>query len=323
MKKFIFSTMIIASVVGCTQRGANADVESNEIRLFSGMADPASSKATKVAFTPNSEIEGLQILRAELPAPGVPNFENSTLLWANRDASAQGAITWQNPQYYKPTSEYVYFASYYPSGVVVNKVTTMTIDGKTDIITAPMVYAGNATSPQAAMLSYSHELAQIEVICTTKQSDDNADVTIAAWGNITRISIQDTKPSMTYTWATRKTAAVGANSTIDFVSKDYTTDFASQPIAKYSATPEAIAFGMFAPSNSQFLTLKLQFDGAGLSNGGIRTATVDLGTGKTLKKGYKHVITCTFTKNTNTPINAQSTIEDWKTGGANGDIEFN
>lgn len=323
MKKIIFSAMIIASIVGCTQREVNTGVESNEIRLFSGMADPVSGKATKAAFAPNSAISGLQILRVDLPVQGTPSFENATLVGANREGTTAGNIVWQNTQYYSQSFHHAYFASYYPAGTVVDKVTTITIDGKTDIMTAPAVYAGVKGNPVPAGLAYAHELAQVEVICTTKQGDANPDAVIAKWGKIQRISMKDTKASMTYTWASQKTAPAGANSTIDFVAKDYTNDFTPRSIAKYSATPEAIAFGMFAPLNSQLLTLELQFDGTGLSNGGVRSAVVDLGAGKMLKKGYKHVITCTFTTSTETPIVASSTVDAWKEGGANGDVEFN
>lgn len=323
MKKFIFSAMIIASIVGCTQREINTGVESNEIRLSSGMDEQISGKASKAAFASASAVNGLQILRIDniMSTPIPTDFSNAKLIEANRATS--GAVTWLNPQFYNNQAHHVFFASYYPSGAVsADKVTTIAIDGKTDIMTAPAVHGGNSTTPSQAQLKYKHELAQVEVICKVAPGAVEAQ-TIGRWGNIKSIKMKTAKPSMAYTWASQKIVPSGSDASIPFWGQDYTTEFATQPIGGLTAT-QPIAFGMFAPTTSQLFTVEMQFDGAQIvaENNGIRTATVDLGTGNKLERGKKHVITCTFNQVQANPVVVTTTIEDW-TVGATGTGEFN
>lgn len=323
MKKFIFSAMIIASVVSCTQRDTDAGVESNEIRLSSGMDDQISGKASKAAFGGASAVNSLQILRLDnsVSTPIPKNFTDAKLVEANR--ATDGNTTWSNPQFYRSTQEHVFFASYYPSGTIsADKVATIAIDGKTDIMTAPAVYAGNTASPINAQLKYRHELAQIEVICKVATGEVE-NQTISRWGNIKSIKMKSTKPSMDYNWASQRIAPSGSDAYISFWDEDYTNEFVEQPIGGLSAT-KAIAFGMFAPSTSQLFTLEMQFDGAAIisTNNGIRSAVVDLGAGNKLERGKKHVITCTFRANQSNPIAVTTSIEEW-TVGATGTGEFN
>lgn len=314
MKKFLLAAMMIAAVSSCSKnetvdKGGNKD-GLNQINLSTGVA------GTKAAFTPNSGVSELQfLLKTGSNMPTSFAGPDVKLAVGDRAADAEGKITFATAQYHDATLN-TYIASYYPAGTVTNDVVAWNVNGKVDIMTAAAVDAGTnaaaAVGTPSAMLDYKHALAQLVVSCQAEAT--KATEVQARWGKVTGVSISNSASRFTYSYATQATAPfVGSEADIALSAADYTASFAPLTLVETPAA-DLSAAGMFAPSTSNFITLKVDITG-GTEGTTRKTVVVDLGAGKSFERAKTHVITLTFKeKPTEKEIEVKSSIEAWGTG---------
>lgn len=312
-----------------------------EIRISAAIEASAQSKAVTRDVTTlegpidgTTDIAGIQFLRKDddnsTQTSGL-SFDGVTVITGTRGKNADsggGNITFDNsaPQYDLVNNKYAYFVAYYPAGAVNSSVATFTIDGKTDILYAPLFNAGRYTDiTSTPAMTFKHALAQLEVVCKAEENV-SADVMKEVWGKITKIEIA-TKETAKYKYSDQSfefTTTEGSGSgskKLPLLKADYKTTFESIDIPA-STNSTANAAGMFAPaaenSNDAItLTITTQID-----NGSEVTTEVSVQltdgesspTNKGFERGKKHTATLTFKSSTKEISVTGTTVEAWSTG---------
>ncbi|MCD8093613.1 MAG: fimbrillin family protein, partial [Bacteroides sp.] len=338
MKAIIIYSLALAALTSCakseeaiTPDNPNNPLPPKEIHISAAIEASAQTKAvTRVDATPlegpidgTADIEGIQFLRKDDAASQSSlSFDGATLITGTRtknDDNAgttnDGDITFDGtaPMYDLVDNKHAYFVAYYPAAAsVTSNVASLTIDGKTDILYAPLYDAGcyaPTGSVSGSSMTFNHALAQLEVVCKA-ESGVSADVIKGIWGKIKKIEIA-TKETAKYKYSDQSfefTTAEGSGSgskKLPLLKADYKTTFASIDIPASSNTTVNAA-GMFAPAaenstNAINLTITTQVSGGSEVTTDVSVQLTDgspSSTNKGFERGKKHTAILTFKSST-------------------------
>ena len=358
MKSIIIYTLALMALTSCS-KNEEATTPDNptpqtpqtprEIRISAAIEASAQSKAvTRADVTPltgpidgTADIAGIQFLRKDdVASKSSLSFEGVTAITGtrtkndnNNSTTTDGDITFDGtpkPQYDLVNNHHAYFAAYYPAGTVDTdtKTATFTIDGKTDILYAPLFDAGcyaAAGSVTSSTMTFSHALAQLEVVCKA-ESGVSIDVIKEVWGKIKKIEIA-TKEKASYaysnqefTFSTDENGGTGTKK-LPLLGNDYKTTFAADGIDIPTYDNSTVnAAGMFAPaaeSNTDAITLTITTQ---VNSGSAVTTEVAVqlkdgsNNSKGFERGLKHTATLTFKSTTKEIKVTGTTITPWGTG---------
>ena len=348
MKAIIIYSLALAALTSCSKSEKTTTPDNptpqqpREIRISAAIEASAQTKAvTREVTTLEGPIDGtadipnIQFLHKDdansTQSSGL-SFEGVTAITGTRGKNADsggGNITFDNsaPQYDLVDNKYAYFVAYYPAGSVTSNVATFTIDGKTDILYAPLFNAGRYTDiTSTPAMTFKHALAQLEVVCKAEENV-SPDVMAKVWGKITKIEIA-TKETAKYKYSDQSfeftTTESGGSNKLPLLGNDYKTAFAADGIEIPASTNTTVnAAGMFAPDNAANSTAPIKLaitTQVGSENAVTTEVTVQLtdggssSTSKGFERGKKHTATLTFKSSTKEISVTGTTVDKWDTG---------
>lgn len=355
MKSIIIYSLALVALASCSKSEEIATTPTNpdtpiapkEIRISAAIEASAQTKTNTTVTGPidgTTEITGIQFLRKDANpselVEGALSFDGISAIGGKRATSTSGGnITFDGsaPTYDQTENKNAYFVAYYPAGTVANNVATLDIDGKTDILYAPLFNAGTytATITSGSVMNFKHALAQLEVVCMAEENI-SGDVMKEVWGKINKIEIS-TLAKAQYKYSDQsfefKDAANGTTAAnMALLQKDYKTAFSAIDVPTYVGTPssnDVVAAGMFAPAaenNTDAITLTITTQVADQSE--VTTqVTVQLKDGdpssnKGFERGKKHTAILTFKTSTKEISVTGTTIAPWNTG-YTGSVDIN
>lgn len=347
MKAIIIYSLALAALTSCAKSEEVTTPDNptpqtpREIRISAAIEASAQTKAvTRVETTPTGaldgtqDIPGIQFLRKDdTSGKNSLSFEGVTAITGTRTkndndntTTTDGDITFGTKQEYDlANNKHAYFVAYYPAGTVENSVATLAIDGKTDILYAPLFDAGCYTGiTSSPTMTFSHALAQLEVVCKAEESV-SADVMAKVWGKIKKIEIA-TKETAKYKYSDQSfefTTTEGGGSgskKLPLLKSDY-TDFETNGIEIPASTnTTANAAGMFAPDNTGTsaiaLTITTQVEGGQTVETpvSVQLTDADNTTQKGFERGKKHTAILTFKSSKKEISVTGTTITPWNEG---------
>jgi hypothetical protein len=249
-----------------------------------------------VSGVPSTQIDGIQLLRAEAAKKSTPVWTSTSSVTATASFFTTGTFTAYPTQYYPGSKNtYAHFTAYYPgvneNSVVTtlsNGVATFTITGQEDIISAPSASAQGNQNPIPVALTFAHKLAQVQIYI--KAANAGA---ISAWGNIT--AVKATSPTVLTLNVTSQTLAQHATTP---VVADLSTGKSPQAL-----TTEFASFGTILVFPGA-LTIKV-------TSANVPEQIVTITPSITTVSGQSHRIDLTFTA---TATSFSATLTDWVTG---------
>ncbi len=346
MKAIIIYSLALAALASCakseevTTPDNPTPLQPKEIHISAAIEASAQTKAvTREVTTLEGPIDGtaditnIQFLRKDDTAgKNSLSFDGITAITGTRTkndndntTTTDGDITFGTKQEYDlANNKHAYFVAYYPAGTVNNNVATFTIDGKTDILYAPLFDAGCYTGiTSSPTMTFSHALAQLEVVCKA-EAGVSIDVIKEVWGKIKKIEIA-TKEKASYAYSDQKftfsTDESGGTKKLPLLGYDYKTAFDANGIEIPASTNTTVnAAGMFAPaaaSSTEALTLTITTQ-IGSQSEVTTDVSVQLKDGSSSNKGFerglKHTATLTFKSTTKEIKVTGTTITPWGTG---------
>ncbi|SUE34337.1 fimbrillin family protein [Rikenella microfusus] len=192
MKKILLSAMVVAALASCSKRGAENPADpGNEIKATASALD-VTSKAPIIENFPS----GAAIARVIASESAASNGDYTKEYQSERggymnftDKSPKGFVNENgdtpNGKTYTGGIESVYLSALYPHTGWGDQVTTAPvhqIDGKTDIMATDEIQTAKTKTGE---LKFQHLLTQLQI-----KARANDDAAIAAWGNITGITLK-------------------------------------------------------------------------------------------------------------------------------------
>ncbi|WP_075559295.1 fimbrillin family protein [Parabacteroides timonensis] len=317
MKTLVLSMISIAATLAamtaCTSESDPIDETQKdqkvEIKLGAGVlnvetraADPTDSN-DKTKFAPNTQI---QLFRWDIEGttPGTLNWNEAINKTAT--VTASGVTLDKDQLYYANNGKNAYFLGFYPiidgSSITYSdgKVTFTGIDGKTDILSAQLIDAGNkTTSAASANIEFKHMLSQIVVKLTGN------DIAQSTFGKITSVKLKNIPKNLSLTLGDKTTAPSIAAATED----------GAQDLDLYSGVGVDLSSGgetysaMIVPelgSAGKKLSIEIQTTKYNDENGNTLTVDID-----NIENGTKPGTTNNINLTFKDKITITTTIVDW------------
>lgn len=251
-----------------------------------------------------SQALSLNIYRADATS-GTTYGGTYTSNFTGTMAATSGTITMNPLQYYlADVTRSTKLIALYPSGGTyssANKtVTYAALDGGTDIMCSAPVQ-GSRNTPMSAM-TFSHMLTQVHVQVKAQNA-----AAVAAWGNVTGITIAGKKTSVVVTLpnptsGAASIAATGAATALPLTTPNGGPASTSQTLTTTAAT---YGYGMFLPvTTAGTLTFNIT-----TAKGGTQTLTT--ATAQKFEAGKAYVMEITFNVEA---ISVTATLTDWAPG---------
>lgn len=309
MKQILMSALFAAVLAGCSKVAPEqAAVNPYEIRINTAINGVDATKG--VALSSASQT-GVQVLRKDNTIATPPTDFSGTPVSVTRETT--GNLTFSAPPAYDLNNNYAFFAAYHPEGLAGSNKVTWAIDGATDIITTGAWSAGNYAMPVKTGMTFSHQLAQLEVICKADPASTVAEAAVqAAWGKITGIELINTSNTVDMAYNGLGLTFGAATSALSLRQSDYSTVFAALAITK--ANSSVIAAGMFAPgSGTAAIRLKVYTEQVSAGKE-IEVQLQQSAINKGFEKGLRHTVTLTFGAGTKNISVTGTAITAWGTG---------
>lgn len=310
MKRILLSALLVGALTGCSKETPEQPAgNSREIRISTAIDGVDASKSVVLGSETQAEV---QVLRKDNATSAAPTDFSGTPVSVTRETT--GNLTFATAPTYDLNNNYAFFAAYWPKGTPGSDKVTWAIDGATDIIATEAWNAGNYAAPVTTGMTFSHQLAQLEVVCTADPAGTTSlDVVKAAWGKITNIELVNTSNTVDMAYDGLSLTFGEATQTLALKKADYDTALASFDLAKSNTTVNAA--GMFAPGSGT-ATIKLKVTSEKVTGGKEIEVQLKQGgtTDKGFEKGLKHTVTLTFGASTKDIAVTATTITAWSTG---------